>query len=425
MSFQHGLSGLSAAARNLDVIGNNVANANTVGAKASRAEFSDMYANSLTGVAMPTAGIGVAVTSVAQQFTQGDIVATQNPLDMAINGRGFFRVSQNGTALYSRNGQFRMDKDGYITTGQGARLTGYPVDGNGRISNGTPTELRISTADIAPKQTEQARAQFNLDAREPVKNQPGRRFDSADPSTYSGGMSMSVYDTLGRDHQMTMYFVKVSSNQWEIHGAADGQDLVPKPATDVPRTPLATLTFDTGGKVQSVSANGVTSTPADVFDVTIPVAAGGAVDPLSFKLDLRDVTQFGASFSTNELSQDGFGSGRLSGFSADENGVIVGRYSNGQTRPQGQIVLASFVNPQGLVPIGNNMWAESSAAGQPTLGAPGTGILGALEGGAIENSNVDLTSELVSMITAQRAYQANAQTIKTHDQMLQTIVNLR
>lgn len=421
MSLQHGLSGLSAAARNLDVIGNNVANANTVGAKAARAEFSDMYANSLTGVSAATSGIGVSVTSVAQQFTQGDIVATQNPMDMAINGRGFFRLSQNGSITYSRNGQFRMDKDGYVVNSRGDRLTGYPVDNNGRISNGTPTDLRVSTADIAPKATAKARAQLNLDAREPVRPPATAPFDSSDPSTYSGAMSMSVYDTLGRDHQVTMYFVKTTNNEWQVHGAADGADLAQRP--------LATLTFDTAGKVASITANGATSTPPELFSVSIPASTPGgppeAVDPLVFQMDLRDITQFGATFSTNEISQDGFGSGRLSGFSTDESGVLVGRYSNGQTRPQGQIVLASFLNPQGLMPVGNNMWVETGSAGQPTLGAPASGILGSLQGGAIENSNVDLTGELVSMITAQRVYQANAQTIKTHDQMLQTIVNLR
>lgn len=179
MSFQHGLSGLSAAAKNLDVIGNNVANANTVGAKSSRAEFADLYANSLTGLSAATTGIGVAVSGVAQQFTQGDIVATQNPLDMAINGRGFFRVSQEGVTQYTRNGQFRMDKDGYIVTAQGARLTGYQIDATGVVSNGTPTDLRISTADISPRATASARAQLNLDARDTPITAP---FNSASPT---------------------------------------------------------------------------------------------------------------------------------------------------------------------------------------------------------------------------------------------------
>jgi flagellar hook protein FlgE len=403
MSFQHGLSGLSAAARNLDVIGNNVANANTVGAKSSRVEFADMYANSLTGLSAATTGIGVAVSSVAQQFTQGDIVSTQNPLDMAINGRGFFRVSMEGATQYTRNGQFRMDKDGYIVTAQGARLTGYQVDAGGATANGTPTELKISTADISPKPTAMARAQLNLDARDAAITAP---FDSSDPDTYHSAMSMSVYDSLGRDHQVTLYYRKTAGNTWEVRAAADG--------TDVPGV-AATLNFNTGGTM---------TTPTGPFNLTIPVGAD-AGNTMTFGLNLTSATQFGASFATTEITQDGFGTGRLSGFTADDSGVLVGRYSNGQTRPQGQIVLANFVNPQGLVPLGNNAWVEGAGAGQATLGAPGSGILGSLEAGAVENSNVDLTSELVAMITAQRVYQANAQTIKTHDQLLQTIVNLR
>ena len=403
MSFQHGLSGLSAAARNLDVIGNNVANANTVGAKSSRVEFADMYANSLTGLSAATTGIGVAVSSVAQQFTQGDIVSTQNPLDMAINGRGFFRVSMEGATQYTRNGQFRMDKDGYIVTAQGARLTGYQVDAGGVTANGTPTELKISTADISPKPTAMARAQLNLDARDTAITAP---FDSSDPDTYHSAMSMSVYDSLGRDHQVTLYYRKTAGNTWEVRAAADG--------TDVPGV-ASTLNFNTAGTMTA---------PTGPFNLTIPVGVD-AGNTMTFGLNLTSATQFGASFATTEITQDGFGTGRLSGFTADDSGVLVGRYSNGQTRPQGQIVLANFVNPQGLVPLGNNAWVEGAGAGQATLGAPGSGILGSLEAGAVENSNVDLTSELVAMITAQRVYQANAQTIKTHDQLLQTIVNLR
>jgi len=403
MSFQHGLSGLSAAASNLDVIGNNVANANTVGAKSSRAEFADMYANSLTGLSAATTGIGVAVASIAQQFTQGDIVSTQNPLDMAINGRGFFRVSLEGVTQYTRNGQFRMDKDGFIVTAQGAKLTGYPVDDAGQTSNGTPSELRISTADISPRPTELARAQLNLDARDPVLTST---FNSADPETYHSAMSMSIYDSLGRDHQVTLFYRKTAGNTWEVRTSADG--------VDVPGV-SATLNFSTGG---------IMTSPTGPFNLTIPVGAD-AGGTLTFGMNLTSATQFGASFATTEISQDGFGTGRLSGFTADDSGMLIGRYSNGQTRPQGQIVLANFVNPQGLVPLGNNVWVEGGSAGQPTLGAPGSGILGSLEAGAVENSNVDLTAELVSMITAQRVYQANAQTIKTHDQLLQTIVNLR
>ena len=403
MSFQHGMSGLSAAARNLDVIGNNVANANTVGAKSSRAEFADLYANILPGQSTTSTGIGVMVASVAQQFGQGDIVATQNPLDMAINGRGFFRVESEGVTQYTRNGQFRMDKDGYIVTSGGARLTGYPVDMNGQVNTGTARALRISTADIAPQPTRLAQAQLNVDASVAALTVP---FDPESPETYHGAMSLSVYDTLGRDHQVTLYFRKTGDNAWAVHGSADGTVLAGAPQA---------LAFDPAGRMIA---------PAGPFDLTIPVGAdaGGTLD---FRVDLTQSTQYGAGFATTSISQDGYGTGRLAGFSADSSGMLIGRYSNGQTRAQGQVVLADFVNPQGLVPLGNNVWIEGAASGQATIGSPGAGVLGSLQAGAVENSNVDLTAELVNMISAQRVYQANAQTIKTHDQLMQTIVNLR
>ena len=411
MSFQHGMSGIAAAAKNLDVIGNNVANANTVGAKASRAEFADLYANSINGisgvntgiVSGANTGIGVTVASIAQQFSQGDIVSTQNPLDMAINGRGFFRVVDDGMVQYTRNGQFRMDKDGYIVTAQGARLTGHSADANGILSNGMPTDLRISVADLAPKQTASARAQLNLDATEQTI---GAAFNSTNPDTYHSSMSLSVYDSLGRDHQVTLYFRKAAANSWSVHAAADG--------VDIPGL-ASTLQFDAAGRLTA---------PAGPFNLTIPVGAD-AGNTMTFAMDLTEATQFGSAFAINNITQDGSGAAKLAGFAADDSGMLVGRYTNGQTRPLGQVVLANFMNPQGLVPLGNNVWVEGEASGQPTLGTPGSGIIGAIESAAVENSNIDLTAELVNMINAQRVYQANAQTIRTHDQLMQTIVNMR
>jgi flagellar hook protein FlgE len=412
MSFQHGLSGLNAAARNLDVIGNNVANANTVGAKQSRAEFADLYANSLAGVAASATGLGVTVSNVAQQFTQGDIVSTQNPLDMAINGRGFFRTSLEGEVRYTRNGQFRMDSDGYVVNAQGARLTGFAVDASGQAGSGSPTDLRVDTGDLAPRPTTTVRGQLNLDARDPSLVVP---FDAAAPSSYQGAMSVDVFDSLGRDHGVTLFFRKTAPNAWEVRATADGTEVAGF---------AQPLTFDTGGRLTA---------PAAPFDLTIPLGTDASGAPvgtaapgsMTVRVDLAGATQFGSGFATTSVAQDGYAAGRLSGFAVEGDGVLVGRYSNGQTRPQGQVALANFVNPQGLVAIGDNAWVEGSGSGAPTLGAPGSGILGALQAGAVENANVDLTAELVSMITAQRIYQANAQTIKTHDQMLQTIVNLR
>jgi flagellar hook protein FlgE len=406
MSFQQGLSGLNIAAKNLDAIGNNVANASTIGYKAARAEFADVFANSLAGGAGVQIGIGAQVAAVRQQFSQGNIVTTSNPLDVAINGAGFYRLSTNGTISYARNGQFSLDRDGYIVTNSGARLTGYPADANGQIVTSTPIDLQVSLANIAPRATTAARVAINLDSRE---NVPAAAFSIADPTSYNSSTAMTVYDSQGNAHTLTLYFRKSAANTWDVYGAADGAVLNGA-------APLGTMNFGGNGLL----AGNVT------MNVSIPLT-NGAATPLAFPVTfpVSDMTQFGVNFSVSQLQQDGFTTGRLAGFAIGSDGVILGRYTNGQTRAQGQIVLANFINPQGLVALGGNEWAETSESGQPLVATPGSGNLGTLQSGALEEANVDLTEELVKMITAQRVYQANAQTIRTQDQVMQTIVNLR
>ena len=406
MSFQQGLSGLNVAAKNLSAIGNNVANATTVGFKSARTEFTDVFANSLAGGAGVQVGIGASIAAVRQQFTQGNIVTTSNPLDVAINGGGFFRLSSNGVASYARNGQFSLDRDGYVVTSSGARLTGYQADSLGQIVASTPTDLRISLANISPQATADARVGLNLDSRETV---PAAAFAINDPSSYNSSTAMTVYDSQGNSHTLTLYFRKSAANTWSVYGAGDGAQLNGGAA-------LGTLNF---------GANGLLPANATI-NVSMPLT-NGATSPLAFPLTFptSDMTQFGVNFAVSQLSQDGFTTGRVAGFAIGEDGVILGRYTNGQTRAQGQIVLANFVNAQGLAALGNNQWAETSESGQPLVAAPGSGSLGTLQAGALEEANVDLTEELVNMITAQRVYQANAQTIRTQDQVLQTIVNLR
>ncbi len=406
MSFQQGLSGLNIAAKNLDAIGNNVANASTIGFKAARAEFADVFANSLAGGAGVQIGIGAQVAAVRQQFSQGNIVTTSNPMDVAINGAGFYRLSTNGTISYARNGQFSLDRDGYIVTNSGARLTGYPADANGQIVASTPIDLQVSLANIAPRATADARVAINLDSRETV---PAAAFSIADPTSYNSSTAMTVYDSQGNAHTLTLYFRKSAANTWDVYGAADG-------AVINGGTALGTMAFGANGLL----AGNVT------MNASIPLT-NGAVTPLAFPITfpVSDMTQFGVNFSVSQLQQDGFTTGRLAGFAIGSDGVILGRYTNGQTRAQGQIVLANFINPQGLVALGGNEWAETSESGQPLVATPGSGNLGTLQSGALEEANVDLTEELVKMITAQRVYQANAQTIRTQDQVMQTIVNLR
>jgi flagellar hook protein FlgE len=407
MSFQQGLSGLNAAAKNLDVIGNNIANSNTVGFKSSTAQFSDVYAATLGGGGGTQIGLGVALTGVVAGFTQGNISVTNNPLDLSVNGQGFFRLDVNGAVTYTRNGQFQLDKDGYIVNSTGANLSGYAANAAGVVNTASFGNLRLSTADIPAQATTQAEVIANLDSRSTPL--PAAGFLLSDPATYHSATSLSVYDSQGNPHTLSLYFVKTAPNAWEVFAAGDGVQIGAGSA--------GTLAFQTDGTVD---------TALTTFPSTINVpATAGATTPIGVAVDFTGSTQFGNVFGVNQLTQDGFTSGRLAGFSIAQDGNIVARYTNGQTRTQGQVVLANFNNPNGLQPLGNNLYAETATSGQPLVGSPGSSNLGVLQSGALEDSNVDLTAELVDMIVAQRVYQANAQTIKTQDQVLQTLVNLR
>ncbi|MDP1645169.1 MAG: flagellar hook protein FlgE [Thiobacillus sp.] len=408
MSFQQGLSGLNAAAKNLDVIGNNVANSSTVGFKQSQAQFADVYANSLTGSGGSGVGIGTKVAQVAQQFTQGNITATNNPLDMAINGGGFFRMDNNGEVTYQRNGQFQLDRMGFIVSPTGAKLTGYTANASGALLTGAPTSLSINTADLMPQITTGVNAVLNLDSGSAVP--ATTPFDMANPDTFNHSTAVSVYDSLGNSQTLQTFYVKTANpGEWEVYAASDG--------TQIGAAPVATLDFDTSGILMTAMP---LATP-----VAVPATASSATTPFDVTFDFSGTTQFGSAFSVNTLSQDGYTSGRLAGFSIGADGMVLGRYTNGQSEVLGQVVLANFANPNGLQQLGNNMWAETSTSGNPLIGIPSSGSLGVLQSSAVEDSNVDLTAELVNMITAQRVYQANAQTIKAQDAVMQTLVNLR
>lgn len=409
MGFQQGLSGLNAAAKNLDVIGNNVANANTVGFKQSQAQFADVYASSLAGGSGGAqVGIGTKVAAVAQQFTQGNVSASNNSMDIAINGNGFYRMDNNGAVTYSRNGQFQLDKNGFVVNNLGHKLTGFQVGATGAIVAATPGPIQISSASLTPRSTVNINAGVNLDARAAVPITA--TFNPADPTSYNNSTSTTIYDSLGGNHVATMYFQKTAANSWNTYLTIDNS-LVPAVVT-----PLTTMTFSSSGTLLT-PAGGTASSAA------FTPSGGGAAQTLAF--NFTGSSQYGSPFGVNTLAQDGFTTGQLSGFSTSADGTIVGRYSNGQTKALGQVVLANFSSVQGLQPLGNNEWSETSASGTPLVGAPGTASLGVLQSAAVEDSNVDLTAELVNMITAQRVYQANAQSIKAQDQVLQTLVNLR
>jgi len=432
MAFQQGLSGLNSSSKALDVIGNNVANSATVGFKSAQAHFSDVFANSLSGAGASQVGIGVSVAAIQQQFTQGNITTTNNPLDIAINGGGFFRMDTNGAITYSRSGQFHLDKNGFIVNDQSAKLTGFPVDANGNVVPSSPIDLQLSSADLAPVATgasvggtfQGVLANVNLDSRDSTPTNAwvsggASGLFSPDPTTFNYSTAVSVFDSLGNSHNLTLYFVKTATTgQWDVHANVDG-------TTDA-RVTLSggPLQFDTSGVLSAASANiGVSIDLAGVMsDLGKP---NNAASPLAFNLDFAGSTQFGSASGTNSLQQDGFTSGRLTGLSVGNDGIVQGNFSNGQTRKLGQVVLANFADPNGLTSLGNNQWAETSVSGAALVGAPNSGRLGVLQSGAIEESNVDLTAELVNMITAQRNYQASAQTIKTQDAIMQTLVNLR
>ncbi|HEX3139086.1 MAG TPA: flagellar hook protein FlgE [Rhizobacter sp.] len=420
MGFQQGLSGLNAASKNLDVIGNNVANANTYGAKASRAEFGDMYAAALGAGGTSNIGIGVNLQAVTQQFTQGNISTTANSLDLAINGSGFFEVSAGGQTLYSRNGQFQVNKEGFITTNQGGQLLGYPADNQGVIQPGLAVPLQLPTAGINPSPTSKIEMEFNLDSRA-ATTLPATAplLDPTDATTYNNATSLTVYDDKGQDVALTYYFQKTATDTWNVYVTANGTSVAVDGAGDP--APLTTINFPpNGGSPLSPSAPITLDVPASTN------AAGAQTLAIpGIQLDLSGASQYGAGFGVTDLTQDGYAPGQLSGLSIEKDGTVMATYSNGQSKPAGQIELATFRNNQGLKPLGGNLWSRTYESGDPIVGTPGQGNLGVLQSGALEESNVDLTAELVNMITAQRIYQANAQTIKTQDQVLQTLVNLR
>ncbi|MFM2346211.1 MAG: hypothetical protein RL654_964, partial [Pseudomonadota bacterium] len=347
--------------------------------------------------------------NIAQQFSQGGIVSTNNLMDVAINGDGFFQMQDtSGQMLYSRNGQFKLDSDGFIVNGAGHRLLGYPVDNVGNLVTQVRSQLQLPTVGIAPKSTSEIKFEMNLDSR---KTAVAGAIDYDDPTTYHNATSVRVYDAKGQPVDVTLYMQKTGTDSWNIYTTA--------PDVNGDGTPeqidVSAVTFDSNGLNPSLT------------QLTLNIPGGGTTyDPINnVKLDLSGLTQFGGNFGVTDVSQDGYAPGQLTQLTIEEDGIITARYSNSMTQTAGQIELANFRNPQGLKSMGGNVWASSFASGDPVAGVPGSATLGLLKSGALEESNVDMTAELVNMITVQRLYQANAQTIKTQDSVLQTLVSLR
>lgn len=570
MSFQTGLSGLRAATSDLNITANNIANASTTGFKQSRAEFGDVYAASLSESGSRTIGSGVSLQRVAQQFTQGTISFTRRPLDIAINGRGFFVLDDDGARSYTRSGIFAIDKDGFVRSNTGAGLIGFAADAEGNIDVGNEQILRIEAFNLPPNQTTSAEIGFNLDASAAAPD--GTLFPTFDPTdqrTFNHASSLTVYDSEGMPHVATMYYRKDQpnpaieqglNNDWAVYVSIDGTLVNNNPAnlTQAPAATAAvantssatiaavtnaayttspnyatehTITFDataanytvtsrnlltgatvtsapiayvSGGANASLAAAGIASftvtdgatgttapQPGETFHIrpatapdpngflsafriqfntdgtlnTTPPAGfttrlviddwvparqvqevfgsnaepngpnGGASTPVfnglvdegfsDFVIDINGSTQFGDDFNIDFLRQDGFSKGQLVGTEISETGVLFARYTNGQSLTLGQILLADFQNQQALTPIGNTEWGESFESGQPIPGIAGAGAFGSLQSGALEDSNVDLSEELVDLIVAQRNFQANAKTIETNNAITQTVINIR
>ncbi|GKW49232.1 flagellar hook protein FlgE [Halomonas sp. NCCP-2165] len=474
MGFSQALSGLNSAAAKLDVVGNNIANSQTVGFKSSGAQFADVYAGSV--------GLGTRVSAVLQNFKDGNIESTNRNLDLAIAGQGFYRFQQGGgEVLYSRNGQLSLNADGDLINAQGAKLMGYGLeDANDPFSavaaGGEPVVLNVPSDDMPANATDNLNIKLNLDAGEAVIpawvdgngdaysfNAAGRledesgtvvtfvdggttyeigrdangdpvaidqgtgtespatalaapydsvasTFDPSDSTTYSYSTSASVFDSQGNARNLTLFYTKTAGNEWRVDARLSGG---PAGAPEILAEEVTSLGFNTNGALVSGG------------QVNMNLNLGAEFDALDIAFNQTGSTQFANTSTVNDLDQDGYTSGTLVGIAIQEDGTVMRNYSNEQSVAAGQIVLANFRNPEGLSAEGDNGWTATQASGQELLGTPGAGVLGAIQSGAIETSNVDMARELVEMIVTQRAYQANSQTIKTQDEVLQTAINLR
>lgn len=390
-----GLSGLKAASINLSIIGNNIANSTTVGFKQSRTDFSDVYSSTISGLQV---GNGVAVASITQDLSQGGVNHTGRALDLAIEGDSYFTLRNvSGETIYSRAGNFDINKDGNIVNLNGDYLQGYlAVDGSvtGSIGN-----MHLDTTPLAAKSTTQAQFNLNLDATETT---PPLAFDKTDPTTYNTRSSMEIFDSLGNSHSLSTYFVKTAANTWDVHVDVDGSTLG-----------NGTISFDSFGQLSG--ASGLTGLSW--------IPGGGAAGPQAFDVRLDDCTQYGIKTQERGFDQDGYSAGSLTGFNVDGDGLITGRYSNGQNMPLGQLALAKFANPQGLISLGNNAWVPTTVSGDALISKINS--LGAVNPGALEDSNVDLARQMVQLISAQRTFQVNAKSIQASDTLTQTILQLQ
>lgn len=400
MGFSQAISGLSAASSNLDVIGNNIANSETTGFKASTVTFADVYAAS-------DVGLGVTVAAVTQNFGDGTVESTDVGTDVAISGNGFFRlVDSSGNVYYTRDGAFSVDDEGNLVhTATGYYLTGYSAT-DGTVQVGAePVTLSIDTSGMEASATTSATIVANLDSSE---DGISTDFDASDSSTYNYTQTLTTYDSLGNTHNISLYFVKSATddNTWDVYAVDSSVD-------GATTQTLGSLTFTNSGTLDT----------SNLSSVTLASLNGSAES--TFSLSFTGTTQYSSDSTVSSKTQDGYATGTLTSYTINDDGTISGTYSNGETQTLGQIVLAMFTNTSGLESEGDNLWSATASSGEAILGTAGSGNFGSLTSGALESSNVDLSSELVNLIVAQRNYQSNAQTIKAQDAILNTLVNLR
>ncbi|MGR5459065.1 flagellar hook protein FlgE [Vibrio sp. PNB22_1_1] len=397
MSFNIALSGLDATNTELNTISHNIANASTYGFKGGRTEFAAVYNGMQPG--------GVEVASISQNFDKnGSVTGTGRAMDLAINGSGFFVTKDHmGQMLYTRAGVFGTDKNNFVTANNGAKLQGYSVDNNANLQTGSVGDIKVSTSSLNAKATDNLDFVANFDASATAVDQAIYPFDSSDPNSFNSSYTSKVYDSLGNSHTVTQHFTKTSDNEWQVNVEVDGAPTIPATAQ--------TVQFNTDGTLAS---------PTGSFNVAFPAAGANA---MSIDISLNGSTQFGAAFGVSTNNPNGYTSGELAGVRVEDNGMVYATYTNGQSQLQGQVVLADFANTQGLSKVSGTAWTQSFSSGAPIMGVPGTGTLGDLTPGALEGSNVDLTSELVALMTAQRNYQANAKTISTNDKLTQALFN--
>lgn len=399
MSFNISISGLTATNKQLNTISNNIANVSTHGFKGSRTEFSSIYNGGQAG--------GVEVAAISQNFDlNGGLQGTGRSLDLAITGSGFFTtVDSKGQNVYTRSGAFSIDKDNFIVSNTGNKLQGYGVDGNANLQAGQVSDLSISNASLAAKASNKVDFVANFDARATVIDTVASPFDPNDPATFTSSYTTETFDSLGNAHTVSQYFVKTADNAWEVQVVVDGNNETPNPVPQV-----------------NFNLDGSLDTTTSTIPFTLNTTPLGA-EPMSVKVDLTGSTQYASDFGVSKNDPNGYAAGELTGIRIEDNGMVYAQYSNGQNQLQGQVILADFPNPNGLVQGNGTSWTQSFASGTPVIGTAGTGVFGGLTAGALEGSNVDLTNELVSLMTAQRNYQANTKTISAADQLTKALFN--